>query len=217
MSQPKNDPKSRRVAVVEDDSGLRNQLERILNSAPGVCCVGAFSSAEEALEGMVAARPDVILMDINLPGMSGIECVARLRKELSVAHVLMLTIYEDSERIFQALQAGADGYLVKASPTKVLLQAIEDVYMGGSPMSSHIARKVVRQFRQPESPPDETKSLSPRERETLELLAAGYVYKEIADKMGIGSETVRTYIKGVCKKLHVRSRIEAVARFSAIK
>lgn len=217
MSVQKNNAKLRRVAVVEDDSGLRNQLERILDSAPGVCCVGTFSSAEKALEGMAAAQPDVILMDINLPGMSGIECVARLRKELSVAHVIMLTIYEDSERIFQALQAGADGYLVKASPTKTLLQAIEDVYMGGSPMSSHIARKVVRQFRQPDASLDETKSLSPRERETLELLAAGYVYKEIADKMGIGSETVRTYIKGVCKKLHVRNRIEAVARYSALK
>ncbi|MGN6642839.1 MAG: response regulator transcription factor, partial [Verrucomicrobiota bacterium] len=109
MSLQKNNPKLRRVAVVEDDSGLRNQLERILDSAPGVCCVGTFSSAEKALEGMAAAQPDVILMDINLPGMSGIECVARLRKELSVAHVIMLTIYEDSERIFQALQAGADG------------------------------------------------------------------------------------------------------------
>ena len=170
MSAQKNNPKLRRVAVVEDNSGLREQLERILKSAPGVCCVGTFSSAEQALEGMAAVQPDVILMDINLPGISGIECVARLRKDLSVAHVIMLTVYEDSERIFQALQAGADGYLVKTSPTKTLLQAIEDVYMGGSPMSSHIARKVVRQFRQAESTPDETKSLSPRERETMELL-----------------------------------------------
>jgi len=217
MSTQKNNPKLRRVAIVEDDSGLRQQLERILDAAPGVCCVGTFGTAEKALLGMVAAQPDVILMDINLPGMSGIECVAKLRKELSVAHVIMLTIYEDSERIFQALQAGADGYLVKTSPTKTLLQAIEDVYMGGSPMSSHIARKVVRQFRQADSPSDETKSLSPRERETLELLAAGYVYKEIADQLNIGSETVRTYIKGVCKKLHVRNRIEAVARYSALK
>jgi len=165
----------------------------------------------------VAALPNVILMDINLPGMSGIECVARLRKELPDAHVIMLTIYEDSERIFEALKAGADGYLVKTSPTSTLLAAIEDVYMGGSPMSSHIARQVVRQFRQPDAPPDETKSLSPRERETLELLASGYAYKEIADKMSIGSETVRTYIKGICKKLHVRNRIEAVARYSGFK
>ena len=217
MSQQKNNPKLRRVAIVEDNSGLREQLERILKSAPGVCWVGTFSSAEQALEGMAAVQPDVILMDIHLPGISGIECVARLRKDLSVAHVIMLTVYEDSERIFQALQAGADGYLVKTSPTKTLLQAIEDVYMGGSPMSSHIARKVVRQFRQADSPPDETRSLSPRERETMELLAGGYLYKEIADKMGIGSETVRTYIKGACKKLHVRNRIEAVARYSASK
>jgi DNA-binding NarL/FixJ family response regulator len=217
MSQQKNNSKLRRVAVVEDNSGLREQLERILKAAPGVSCVGTFSSGEQALEGMAAVQPDVILMDINLPGMSGIECVARLRKDLLVAHVIMLTVYEDSERIFQALQAGADGYLVKTSPTKILLQAIEDVYMGGAPMSSHIARKVVRQFRQTDAVPDENKCLSPRERETIELLAAGYVYKEIADKMSIGSETVRTYIKNACKKLHVRNRIEAVARYSALK
>jgi DNA-binding NarL/FixJ family response regulator len=207
----------RRVAIVEDDSGLRGQLEGILGSAPGVCCVGSYCSSEEALAEIVAAKPDVILMDINLPGMSGIECVAKLRKDLSAAHVIMLTVYEDSDRIFQALQAGADGYLVKSSPTDVLLRGIEDVHQGGAPMSSHIARKVVRQFRQVDSPPDETKSLSPRERETMELLAAGYVYKESADKMGIGSETVRTYIKGACKKLHVRNRIEAVAHYSASK
>ncbi len=217
MSLQKNNPKLRRVAVVEDNSGLREQLERILMAAPGVCCVGTFSSAEQALEGIAALHPDVILMDINLPGMSGIECVARLRKDLSVAHVIMLTVYEDSERIFQALKAGADGYLVKTSPTKTLLQAIEDVYMGGAPMSSQIARKVVRQFRQTDAVSDESKRLSPRERETIELLAGGYVYKEIADKMSIGSETVRTYIKNACKKLHVRNRIEAVARYASLK
>jgi DNA-binding NarL/FixJ family response regulator len=213
MSTQKNNPKLRRVAIVEDDSGLRQQLERILDSAPGVCCVGTFSSAEKALAGMPAARPDVVLMDINLPGMSGIECVAQLRKELSVAHVIMLTIYEDSERIFQALKAGADGYLVKASPTKTLLAAIEDVYMGGAPMSSHIALKVVRQFRQPEPSREEAANLAPREREVLNLLASGFVYKEIADQLGIGSETVKTYVKNICKKLHVRNRLEAVARF----
>jgi DNA-binding NarL/FixJ family response regulator len=164
---------------------------------------------------MNAIQPDVILMDINLPGMSGIECVARLRKEMSATHVIMLTVYEDSERIFQALQAGADGYLVKSSPPDVLLRAIEDVHQGGASLSSHIAQKVVRHFRQPVREPvkDETEGLSPRERETLNLLASGFVYKEIADKMGIGSETVRTYVKSICKKLHVRGRLEAVARF----
>jgi len=215
MSQQKNNPALRRVAIVEDDSGLRDQLQKILKSAPGVCCVGAFSSAEKALEGIVALQPDVILMDINLPGMSGIQCVSRLRNDLSAAHVIMLTVYEDSERIFHALQAGADGYLVKSSPTDVLLRAIEDVHQGGAPMSSHIARKVVRQFRQNDPSPakDETEGLAPREREVLNLLASGFVYKEIADQLGIGTETVRTYVKNICRKLHVRNRLEAVARY----
>jgi len=154
-----------------------------------------------------------VLMDINLPGMSGIECVGHLRKVLPDAHVIMLTIYEDSDRIFKALQAGADGYLVKSSPTETLLEAIEDVYKGGSPMSSHIARKVVRQFRQSEPASNEADNLAPRERQVLDLLACGYVYKEVADRMGIGMETVKTYVKSICKKLHVRNRIEAVARF----
>ena len=214
MPKQKNTPKVRRVAVVEDNVGLREQLQDILKSAPGVCCVGMFSSGEEALKGMAAVQPDVILMDINLPGMSGIECVARLREEISSAHVIMLTVYEDIERIFQALQAGADGYLVKSSPTEVLLRAIEDVYMGGSPMSSHIARMVVRQFRQSGPAKDETEGLSKREREVLNLLASGFIYKEIGDKLGIGETTVKTYVESICKKLHVRNRLEAVARLN---
>ena len=215
MSQQKNTPKHRRVAIVEDDSGLRDQLQKILESAPGVCCVGTFSSAEKALDGMIAVQPDVILMDINLPGMSGIECVSRLRNDLLTAHVIMLTVYEDSERIFQALKAGADGYLVKSSPIDVLLRAIEDVHQGGAPMSSHIARKVVRQFRLNDPGPakDEPEGLAPREREVLNLLASGFVYKEIADQLGIGTETVKTYVKNICKKLHVRNRLEAIARY----
>lgn len=213
MMTLKDTPELRRVAIVEDDSGLRVQLEKILNSAPGVCCVGTYGSAEKALAGMSATRPDVILMDINLPGISGIECVARLRKFLPSTHVIMLTVYEDSDRIFQALQAGADGYLVKSSPTDVLLRAIEDVHQGGAPMSSHIARKVVRHFRQGEPSRDEAANLAPREREVLNLLASGFVYKEIADQLGIGTETVKTYVKNICKKLHVRNRLEAVARF----
>jgi DNA-binding NarL/FixJ family response regulator len=214
MPKQKNTPKVRRVAVVEDNVGLREQLQDILKSAPGVCCVGMFSSGEEALKGMAAVQPDVILMDINLPGMSGIECVARLREEISSAHVIMLTVYEDIERIFQALKAGADGYLVKSSPTEVLLRAIEDVYMGGSPMSSHIARMVVRQFRQSGPAKDETEGLSKREREVLNLLASGFIYKEIGDKLGIGATTVKTYVESICKKLHVRNRLEAVARLN---
>lgn len=203
----------RRVAIVEDDGGLRMQLEGILASAAGVRCVGSYPSAEKALKELGKVRPDVILMDIKLPGMSGIECVARLRDDLPATHVIMLTVYEDSERIFQALQSGADGYLVKSSPTETLLEAIDDVHRGGAPMSSNIARKVVRQFRQFDPSTDETEALAPREREVLDLLSSGYVYKEIADQMGIGTETVRTYVKSICKKLHVKNRLEAVARY----
>ncbi len=215
MSKEANETKdaTRRVAIVEDDSGLRHQLEQILKTAERATCVGCYCSAEEALESIRNARPDVVLMDINLPGMSGIECVVHLRKVLPDAHVIMLTIYEDSDRIFSALQAGADGYLVKSSPTETLLAAIDDVYKGGAPMSSHIARKVVRQFRQSEPGTNEASRLAPRERQVLDLLACGHVYKEIADQLGIGIETVKTYVKSICKKLHVRNRLEAVARF----
>jgi DNA-binding NarL/FixJ family response regulator len=213
MSQPKSASKIRRVAIVEDDTRLRERLERILKAATGISCVGTFGSGEKALAAMKILQPDVILMDINLPGISGIECVAQLRKDMEDVHVIMLTIYEDSDRIFQALQAGADGYLVKSSPTDVLLRAIEEVHQGGAPMSSHIAQKVVRHFRQVGQSRDEAVNLAPREREVLNLLAAGFVYKEIADQLGIGSETVRTYVKNSCKKLHVRNRLEAVARF----
>jgi len=206
--------RTHRVAIVEDDSGLRLQLEKILKAAERVALVGSYCSAEHALEEITQVKPDVILMDINLPGMSGIECVARLRKDLPFTHVIMLTIYEDSDRIFRALQAGADGYLVKSSPAKTLLAAIDDVYEGGSPMSSHIARKVVRYFRQTTPEQDQAGILAPREKQTLDLLAGGYVYKEIADQMGIGIETVKTYVKNICKKLHVRNRLEAVARYA---
>jgi len=204
----------RRVAIVEDDSGLRLQLEGILKAADHVALVGSYCSGEDALKGIPSVKPDVILMDINLPGISGIQCVARLRKDLPTTHVIMLTIYEDSDRIFRALQAGADGYLVKSSPAKTLLGAIDDVYEGGAPMSSHIARKVVRQFRQTMPEQDQAGILAPREKQTLDLLAGGYVYKEIADQMGIGMETVKTYVKNICKKLHVRNRLEAVARYA---
>lgn len=203
----------RRVAIVEDDSGLRQQLEKILKHAKRATCVASYCSAEDALEHINEAKPDVVLMDINLPGMSGIECVGHLRKVFPDAHVIMLTVYEDSDRIFRALQAGADGYLVKSSPTETLLEAIDDVYKGGAPMSSHIARKVVRQFRQAETESSAAGKLAPRERQVLDLLAEGYVYKEIGDQLGIGMETVKTYVKGICKKLHVRNRIEAVAKF----
>jgi DNA-binding NarL/FixJ family response regulator len=200
------------VIIVEDDRGLREQLVQILESAPDVKCLGAFVSAEEALPQILARNPDVVLMDIKLPGMSGIQCVAEIKKTAPAMQVIMVTIYEDSERIFRALKSGANGYLVKSSPPEQLLAAIRDVSTGGAPMSSHIASKVVRHFHLIGTSPTESENLSPREREVLDLLASGFIYKEIGDKLNIGTETVRTYVKNICQKMHVRSRLEAVAK-----
>ena len=205
----------KKVAIVEDDGGLREQLAHILGSARDVRFVGACVSGEEAVDRIHVMRPDVVLMDIKLPGMSGIECVAQLKRALPSLQILMLTVYEDSERIFRALKAGADGYLVKSSPPAVLLEAIDDVRRGGSPMSSHIARKVVRHFHLVGPSPEESENLSPREQEVLNLLSAGYIYKDISDQLGIAIETVRTYVKNICEKMHVRNRVEAVAKHGA--
>jgi len=205
----------KKVAIVEDDRGLREQLAQILSAAGDVHFVGACASAEEAMERIHVLKPDVVLMDIKLPGMSGIECVTHLKSLLPSLQIIMLTVYEDSERIFRALKAGADGYLVKSSPPEVLLEAIDDVRRGGSPMSSHIARKVVRHFHLVGPSPEESENLSPREQEVLNLLSAGYIYKEISDQLGIGLETVRTYVKNICEKMHVRNRVEAVAKHGA--
>ena len=200
------------VVVVEDNRGLREQLVQILEAAPDLKCLGAFPSAEEAIPQILAKNPDVVLMDIRLPGMSGIQCVAEIKKVLPAMQIIMVTVYEDSERIFRALKAGANGYLVKSSPPKKLLAAIRDVSTGGAPLSSHIANKVVRHFHLIGNSPHEAENLSPRENEVLELLASGFIYKEIGDKLSIGTETVRTHVKNICQKMHVRSRLEAVAK-----
>jgi DNA-binding NarL/FixJ family response regulator len=200
------------VVVVEDDQGLREQLVEILRTAPDIKCVAAYASAEEALKKIPSHDPDVVLMDIRLPGMSGIQCVAELKKMDPSLQIIMVTVYEDSERIFKALKAGACGYLVKSSPPSQLLDSVRDVFGGGAPMSSHIARKVVRHFHLLGPAPLEAENLSPRERQVLDLLASGFIYKEIADQLNIGVETVRTYVKNICQKMHVRNRLEAVAR-----
>lgn len=203
------------VIIVEDDRGLREQLVEILESAPDIRCVGAFVSGEEALPKILEKKPDVVLMDIKLPRMSGIQCVAEIKKILPEMQIIMVTIYEDSERIFRALKSGASGYLVKSSPPEQLIEAIRDAYKGGAPMSSHIARKVVQHFHLLGPSAQESENLSPREREVLDLLALGFIYKEIGSKLNIGSETVRTYVKNICQKMHVRSRLEAVAKHRA--
>ncbi len=201
----------RAIFVVEDDRGLREQLVKIVGTASDLKCVGAFSSAEDALPQIAKLTPDVILMDIKLPGMSGIDCLTIVKKVAPNVQIIMVTVYEDSERIFQALKAGASGYLVKSSPPEQLLEAIRDVYKGGAQMSGPIAFKVIQLFHKLGPSPMVTDNLSPKECQVLDLLAEGYIYKEIGIKLNISSETVRTYVKKICHKLHVRSRIEAVA------
>jgi|SRR5882724_3322573 len=204
-----NEPES--VMIVGDNDRFRKRLLQALKSKPDIKCLGAYVSAEEALPQILEKKPDVVLMDIKLPGMSGIQCVTLIKKAAPEIQIIMVTLYEDSEHIFRALKAGASGYLVKSSPPEQLIEAIRDAYQGGAPMSGHIARKVVQHFHLLEPSVQETNHLSPRECEVLNLLAMGFIYKEIGKKLGIGAETVRTYVKHICQKMHVRSRIEAVA------
>jgi len=214
-------PNAIRVAIVEDDADLRDNLRNIVSSAGELCCVGTFASAEEAWSLLPAARPSVILMDINLPKESGIACVARLSFELPDAHFLMLTVYDDAEAIFDSLAVGASGYLRKPMDPEELLDAIRDVHRGGAPMSSSIARRVIQAFRKPHSehlqePSGRTsvlEKISPREREILELLAKGYLQKEIAEQLGVSFSTVRTLTGRIYEKLHVHSRGQAVAKY----
>lgn len=201
------------VVIVEDDPGLRRQLALVLNEAPDIECLYSVGSGEAALEQIPKRVPDVVLMDINLPGMSGIECVAHLKKQLPKIEIVMLTIYENSDNLFNALKAGASGYLIKSSSPDALYDAVRDVMMGGAPFSSHIARQVVRHFRGVGEAASLKERLTPRENEVIELLAAGYLYKEVADQLGIGQETVRSHVKKICEKLQVRSRVEAIAKY----
>jgi DNA-binding NarL/FixJ family response regulator len=200
------------IAVVEDDQGLREQLVKIIETAADMQCDGAFASAEEALPHIGRKAPDVILMDIKLPKMSGIECLSLIKKFAPAVQVIMVTVYKDSERIFQALKAGANGYVIKSSPPEQMLAAIRDVYSGSAPLSGPIALKVVEHFHKLGPSTQETENLSPRERQVLDLLSMGFTYKEIGTKLNIGAETVRGYVKNLCQKLHVRSRLEAVAK-----
>ena len=206
-----------KVLIVEDDPQVRENLAELINAAPGFECMTTFSSGEELLQNLPQPAPDVILMDINLPGMSGVECVRQLRQQGSEVNVVMLTVYDDSERIFQALQVGASGYLLKRSTSEEILRAIEDVHRGGAPMSSYIARKVVQSFLL--SPPagQSTENLTSRETDVLDYVARGYINKEIADALGLTTETVRGYLKTIYRKLQVRSRTEAAMKYQGKK
>jgi DNA-binding NarL/FixJ family response regulator len=207
-----------RVSVVEDDDRVRASLARLVDGAGLVQCVSQHASAEAALDELPSVGPDVVLMDINLPGMSGVDCVRRLKTVMPDVQVVMLTVYEDTDLIFAALAAGASGYLLKRTPPDELLGGIRDVHRGGSPMTSHIARKVVRSFQDAERAQADAQgdadanALSPREREVLDHLAQGYLYKEIAARLAISYDTVHTYVRRIYEKLQVHSRTEAVAK-----
>lgn len=202
-----------KVSIIEDDDWIRENLAAQIGRTGGFHCAGCYQNGEDALTQIPKDLPDVVLMDINLPKMNGIECVRKLKHLAPSVQIMMLTVYEDSERIFNSLLAGASGYLLKRTPQAEILEAIAQVHQGNSPMSGHIARKVVQYFNQRGSPNTELEKLSKREHEVLDHLAQGIPYKEIADVLGLSIDTIRMHIKGIYGKLHVHSRGEAVAKY----
>ena len=201
------------VSIIEDDVPAREILAAWIRAADGFRCVSELGSGESALEKLPHEKPAIVLVDINLPGISGIECVRRLKPVLPETQFVMVTVYEDANHIFNALAVGATGYLLKQTLRTDLLAALKEVHRGGSPMSSNIARKVVQSFRRPDAAPDGSEDLSPREREVLNLLARGYLYKEIADQLGTSLDTVRKHLQNIYHKLHVHTRTEAVVKY----
>jgi DNA-binding NarL/FixJ family response regulator len=202
-----------KVAIVDDDEGIRSSLSALLKRASGYRLVGEYANAETALKEIPQVQPDVVLMDINLPDMKGYDCVRHLKEARPSIQFLMLTVYEDSDSLFNSLRAGASGYLLKRTASARLLEAVRDVHDGGAPMSPQLARRVVQFFSKP--PPQDAglAKLTPAEREFLDQLSKGYAYKEIAERMKISIDTVRSYVRTVYEKLHVHSRTEAVVKY----
>jgi len=201
------------VSIVDDEKELRESIQTFVDGSPGFRCVSSYSNAATALAGLPNDNSDVVLMDINMVGMDGIECVERLKATQPDIQIVMLTVYEDTEKIFRAISAGASGYLLKRSSPARLLEAIKEVHAGGSPMSSSIARKVVASFRKAAPAVENPIHLSPREQAVLDCLAKGLTYKQIADQLEISIDTIRTYLRRIYEKLHVQSRTEAVAKY----
>ncbi len=201
------------VSIVDDEKELCQSIATFVNGSRGFRCGSTYHSAEEALKHLPTERPDVVLMDINMAGMNGIECVRRLKELAPDMQIVMLTVYEDTEKIFKALFAGASGYMLKRLTPAKLLEAIKEVNEGGSPMSSLIARKVVASFRKTEPVTEEKTHLSPRERTVLESMAKGLTYKQAANQLGISIDTIRTHVRRIYEKLHVQSSTEAVAKY----
>jgi DNA-binding NarL/FixJ family response regulator len=202
-----------KVAIVDDDEGIRSSLAALIRRSSDFKLTGEYPDAETALKEIPRATPDVVLMDINMPGMNGVECVEQLKSAVPTVQVLMLTVYEDSDSLFNSLRAGASGYLLKRTASARLLEAIKDVHDGGSPMTPQLARRVVQLFAKPVKGDSAVAKLTPGEREFLDQLANGYAYKEIADRMKISIDTVRSYVRTVYEKLHVHSRTEAVVKY----
>lgn len=202
------------VAMVEDDP-ITSRLMGELLEAGGFSCVARYADAESAMDGLSDDRPDIVLMDIDLPLKSGIDCIRHLKPRLPNARFVMLTMYDDTNNIFEALSAGAVGYVLKRAAPGELTQSLHDVMAGGSPMTSSVARKVVQSFQKPRGTAPEVQQLSERERQVLDLLAQGRFYKEIADALSISHNTVHSYIRRIYEKLQVRSRMEAVAKLGA--
>jgi DNA-binding NarL/FixJ family response regulator len=203
------------ISLVEDHSGMRESFAALLNNVPGLRCVGTYGTAEEAVQQIPLLQPQVALVDINLPGMNGIECVSKLKARLPDLQILMLTMYEQGDLIFNSLRAGASGYLLKNTPSAELIQAIEQVQAGGAPMSMAIARKVIDYFQKHKLPAAPLENLTHREQEVLELLAKGGYYREIGEALGISQSTVRAHLHSVYRKLHVKSRAQAVIKLQA--
>jgi len=202
-----------KVAIVEDNEKIREGLATLIDGSDGFQCSAAYETAEEALRRLPSYNPDVVLMDIQLPGMTGIECVEKLKEKNSDLQIMMLTVYEDDEKVFKSIVAGATGYILKRTPPAELLDAIRGLHEGGSPMSDQIARKVVQAFQQMEKASREVENLSDREMEILSFVAKGYHDKEIADQFFLSVKTVRTHLRNIYQKLHVRSRTEAVLKY----
>src|SRR5262252_4045516 len=205
------------IAIVEDNKTIRESLMEFVQTDPECRCIGTCPTAEEALKLIPKLKPDIVLMDIQLPNMSGIECCAQLKQLLPSAQIIMVTVYEDTDRIFKALRAGACGYLLKRCSPEELISAVREVRQGGAPMSREIARKVIVSFQEPLAVAAEVEELSPREREILELVASGFPNKQIADRLGLTDGTVRWHLRHVYNKLHVRSRTEAALKFRSNK
>lgn len=201
------------LAIVEDDRPTRETLVALLASEQRFRCIGNYATAEDAIADLPKNPPEIVLIDINLPRMNGIECAGRLKTLLPQLRILMLTTYEDSDKIVRSLRAGANGYLLKKLINMDLLTAIEQVHTGGAPMSAPVAQKVVAYFHDSSSAASELDQLTPREREILELLSTGCLYKQIGDRLNISFSTVRAHLRNIYEKLHVQSRTEAAVKF----